>query len=101
IAENAVRNTSTESTPRKTTKPAWKVPEPASKGARARITPAADQAPVQQPPTREDVFGDTPRPVQATELSGQVLSGQALGGTRTLSGTQRVFTGEPISLSLK
>jgi type IV pilus assembly protein PilQ len=83
----------------RTTKPAWKVPEPASKGARARITPAADQAPVQQPPTREDVFGDAPR--QPTELSGQVLSGQPLGGTRTLSGSQRVFTGEPISLSLK
>ena len=82
-------------------KPAWKVPEPASKGARARITPAADQAPVQQPPTREDVFGDAPRQVQPTELSGQVLSGQPLGGTRTLSGSQRVFTGEPISLSLK
>jgi type IV pilus assembly protein PilQ len=82
-------------------KPAWKVPEPASKGARARITPAADQAPVQQPPTREDVFGDAQRPVQSTQLSGQVLSGQPLGGTRTLSGSQRVFTGEPISLSLK
>ena len=81
-------------------KPAWKVPEPASKGARARITPAADQAPVQQPPTREDVFGESPR-TQPTELSGQVLSGQPLGGTRTLSGSQRVFTGEPISLSLK
>ncbi len=101
IAENVARVTTAESAPRKTTKPAWKVPEPASKGARARITPAADQAPVQQPPTREDVFGDAPRPVQPTELSGQVLSGQPLGGTRTLSGTQRVFTGEPISLSLK
>jgi type IV pilus secretin PilQ/predicted competence protein len=107
--EKVARNTAAE-TPRKITnkttasradaKPAWKVPEPASRGARARITPAADQAPVQQPPTREDVFGDT-RPAQPTELSGQVLSGQPLGGSRTLSGSQRVFTGEPISLSLK
>jgi len=100
IAENVVRNPATTDS-RAGAKPAWKVPEPASKGARARITPAADQAPVQQPPTREDVFGDAPRPVQSTELSGQVLSGQPLGGTRTLSGSQRVFTGEPISLSLK
>lgn len=95
-AESAPRKTATRSDP----KQSWKVPEPASKGARARITPAADQAPVQQPPTREDVFSD-PRQVPSTELSGQVLSGQPLGGTRTLSGTQRVFTGEPISLSLK
>jgi len=112
--ETVARNTTAETTPRKTmtksptkatasradAKPAWKVPEPASRGARARITPAADQAPVQQPPTREDVFGEA-RPGQPTELSGQVLSGQPLGGTRTLSGSQRVFTGEPISLSLK
>jgi type IV pilus assembly protein PilQ len=109
--ENVARNTPAAPAPRKATtktasradaKPAWKVP--ASMGARARITPAADQAPVQQPPTREDVFGDAARPaqtVQSTQLSGQVLSGQPLGGTRTLSGTQRVFTGEPISLSLK
>ncbi len=95
-AESAPRKTVTRSDP----KQSWKVPEPASKGARARITPAVDQAPVQQPPTREDVFSD-PRQVPSTELSGQVLSGQPLGGTRTLSGTQRVFTGEPISLSLK
>jgi type IV pilus assembly protein PilQ len=82
-------------------RPAWKVPESASKGARSRITPAADQAPVQQPPTREDVFSDAARQVPTTELSGQVLSGTPLGGSRTLGGSGRVFTGEPISLSLK
>ncbi len=97
-SESVARSTPAETTPRQITnktvakrtepKPAWKVPEPASRGARARITPAADQAPVQQPPTREDVFGDT-RPAQPTELSGQVLSGQPLGGTRTLSGRRR------------
>lgn len=77
-------------------KPAWKVPEPASKGARARITPAADQAPVQQPPTREDVFGDAaPKQAQPTPLGGQNYGG------RTLSSNQRVFNGEPISLTLK
>lgn len=105
--ESVEHTASAERAPRKTTKsradhkPSWKVPEPASKGARARITPAADQAPVQQPPTREDVFGDPAKQAQPTELSGQVLSGQPLGGSRTLSGSQRVFTGEPISLSLK
>lgn len=78
-------------------KPAWKVPEPASKGARSRITPAADQAPVQQPPTREDVFGDAAAPQRST----QALSGQVLSSTRTLSSNERVFNGEPISLTLK
>jgi type IV pilus assembly protein PilQ len=107
IAENAVRAPAPEPAPRRsTTKPtstasksSWKVPEPASKGARSRITPAADQAPVQQPP-REDVFGDA-RQATPTQLNGQVIGGQTLGGSRTLSGQQRVFTGEPISLSLK
>jgi type IV pilus secretin PilQ/predicted competence protein len=93
--------------PRKTAeaaKPSWKVPEPASKGARSRITPAADQAPVQQPPTREDVFGAdvTPQQSQQPQLAqGTTLSGQPLGGSRTLSSNQRVFNGEPISLTLK
>jgi type IV pilus assembly protein PilQ len=77
-------------------KPAWKVPEPASKGARSRITPAADQAPVQQPPTREDVFGEATRPAQPTTLGGTNIS-----GGRMLSGNQKVFNGEPISLTLK
>jgi hypothetical protein len=82
--------------------PAWNVPEtpaPArresvSKGARSRITPAADQAPAQQPPTQEDVFGD----VTIQSQGGPV---QTLAGSRTLSSSQRVFNGEPISLNLK
>jgi type IV pilus assembly protein PilQ len=82
----------------KETKQAWKVPEPASKGARSRITPAADQAPVQQPPTREDVFGDAAAAVVQQTAPTQ---GQNLSGSRNLSGTQRVFNGEPISLTLK
>ncbi|HYC60632.1 MAG TPA: type IV pilus secretin PilQ [Thermoanaerobaculia bacterium] len=79
-------------------KTTWKVPEPASKGARSRITPAADQAPVQQPPTREDVFGEaqTQNTPQLPLAQGQILS-----SSRNLSGTQRVFNGEPISLTLK
>jgi type IV pilus assembly protein PilQ len=93
--------------PRKTAaapKPAWKVPEPASKGARSRITPAADQAPVQQPPTREDVFGADVTPQQSQQpqaAQGTNLSGQVLNSSRTLSSNERVFNGEPISLTLK
>lgn len=98
-----------ERAPQKTQKPqkaqktitspnqSWTVPESASKGARGRITPAADQAPVQQPPTREDVFGDA----AARSAQPTTLSAQTLGGTRTLSSSQRVFNGEPISLTLK
>jgi type IV pilus secretin PilQ/predicted competence protein len=103
VPENTERAAPRKASSKATTdaRPAWKVPESASKGARSRITPAADQAPVQQPPTREDVFGDAARQSQTTELSGQVLSGTPLGGSRTLGGSGRVFTGEPISLSLK
>lgn len=89
--------------PRKTAeapKQAWKVPEPASKGARSRITPAADQAPVQQPPTREDVFGDSVTTPQQTQQP-VPLTGQVLSSSRTLSSNERVFNGEPISLTLK
>ncbi len=99
--ESASRNVPRERTveqtpPSNAAKPAWKVPESASKGARARITPATDQAPVQQPPTSEDVFGDAaPKQAQPTTLGGQNFGG------RTLSGSQRVFNGEPISLTLK
>jgi type IV pilus assembly protein PilQ len=93
IAENVAPRPAT-----KETKQAWKVPEPASKGARSRITPAADQAPVQQPPTREDVFGDAAAAVVQQTAPTQ---GQNLSGSRNLSGTQRVFNGEPISLTLK
>lgn len=96
-SRNVPRERSVEQKPASNAaKPAWKVPEPASKGARARITPAADQAPVQQPPTREDVFGDAaPKQAQPTPLGGQNYGG------RTLSSNQRVFNGEPISLTLK
>jgi type IV pilus secretin PilQ/predicted competence protein len=95
IAENVAPRTPVEST-KSSSKSNWTVPEPASKGARSRITPAADQAPVQQPPTREDIFGDAAAVQQPTPAIGQNLS-----GSRTLSGTARVFNGEPISLTLK
>jgi type IV pilus secretin PilQ/predicted competence protein len=104
--------------------PTWKMPEHASKGAKSVITAPADQAqpettttkrksrnlnaPVTTPtpasagatapaPSAEDVFND-----QATASGGSTttLSG-TLTGTRMLSPTGRVYTGEPISLNLK
>jgi type IV pilus assembly protein PilQ len=78
-------------------KPAWKVPAPASQGARARITPAAEQVPPLQPATQEDVFSDAVAP----QPSNNTARAANLTGSRTLSASQRVFNGEPISLSLK
>src|SRR6185503_7634599 len=72
--------------------PEWKLPEPASKGAR-KVISAPDQAPppATQQTTSEDVFSEPViNPSAVTNLSG-----------RTLSGGPRVFTGEPISLNLK
>ncbi|HEY0160379.1 MAG TPA: type IV pilus secretin PilQ [Thermoanaerobaculia bacterium] len=70
--------------------PTWSVPEPASKGARSRITSAIDQAPPQ-----EDVFAEG-----ATQQTPAVAA-QTLNGTRTLSSGPRQFNGEPLSLNLK
>jgi type IV pilus assembly protein PilQ len=71
--------------------PAWKMPAAASAGAKSVIRAQATQAP---PRPSEDVFNEaaTPAAVQAQAQA------QA---TRTLSGSQRVFTGEPLDLSLK
>jgi type IV pilus assembly protein PilQ len=66
----------------------WKMPEPASKGARQVINAPEDQA----PPATEDVFSNQPAITNAP---------QTLSGTRQLSAGQRVFNGEPISLNLK
>jgi type IV pilus assembly protein PilQ len=80
--------------------PTWRVPEPASKGARKVINAPAEQAaPVQQtPPPSEDVFNEPP-PAQMRVQSGDAA--QTLLSTRTLSAGPRVFNGEPISLNLK
>jgi type IV pilus secretin PilQ/predicted competence protein len=71
----------------------WSVPEPASKGARSRITAPADQAPPQQ----EDVFSEA----QASTAQSPAGAAQTLSGTRTLSQGPRQFNGEPLSLNLK
>ncbi|HEX8253701.1 MAG TPA: type IV pilus secretin PilQ [Thermoanaerobaculia bacterium] len=81
----------------------WAVPEPASKGARSRITPAVDQAPAQRPATQEDVFSDAAvQQQQQTQQAAPAAAVQNLsGGSRTLSGGPRTFNGEPLSLNLK
>jgi type IV pilus secretin PilQ/predicted competence protein len=88
----------------------WKMPQDASQGATAIIhaqdqvppppaprtsrTPTLTSAPAQpMPATVENVFSPAPAPVPAI--------GGALGGSRTLSAGEKVFTGEPISLNLK
>ncbi|HVR37719.1 MAG TPA: type IV pilus secretin PilQ [Thermoanaerobaculia bacterium] len=79
--------------------PTWKVPEPASKGAKKVINAQADQNPPAPAPRRlsssEDVFSDQPdqRPTQT-------LSG-TLRPSRQFTQGARQFTGEPISLNLK
>ena len=78
--------------------PVWKMPEPASKGARPVIRAAADQAPAQRPATQEDVFGAQE---QQQSTATPTSTAQNLSGTRTLSGAPRVFTGEPLSMNLK
>lgn len=77
--------------------PAWKVPEPASKGARPVINAPRDQAPPPQQPTQqEDVFAEASPMRQVPSAASQTLS-----GTRTLSSGPRQFNGEPLSLNLK
>jgi len=80
----------------------WKMPSASTQGARSVINNAVDQvAPVTPPRTTapqpstnvtmgENVFDDAMTQSQPT-----------LQGARTLSGSQRVFTGDPISLTLK
>lgn len=70
----------------------WKMPAQASAGAKSVIRSASAQsAPRQQ---SEDVFNEA-----ATTTPQLAASGQQ--ATRTLSGSQRIFTGEPLDLSLK
>jgi type IV pilus secretin PilQ/predicted competence protein len=69
----------------------WRMPEPASQGARAVINAPQQQVPAQRIPIQEDIFAEPT--VRSTP--------QTLSGTRTLSGAPRVFTGELISLALK
>ena len=72
----------------------WKMPEPASKGARSVINPPQEVAPPASN-QQENVFE---QPAQATIEGGP---GPQTLGTRQLSGGRRVFNGEPISMNLK
>jgi type IV pilus secretin PilQ/predicted competence protein len=69
----------------------WKMPEPASKGARSVINPP-QEVPPPASNQQENVFA---QPGQNAPGQPQQL------GTRQLSGGRRVFTGEPISMNLK
>ena len=73
----------------------WKMPEPASKGARSVINPPQEVAPPAAGNQQENVFAQSPTPTIAGGPQPQTL------GTRQLSGGRRVFTGEPISMNLK
>jgi len=75
--------------------PTWKVPEPASKGARPVISAPAEQTPPMSTTTNEDVFSEAQNAQQPSTAA------VTLSSTRTLSSGPRVFTGEPISLNLK
>jgi type IV pilus assembly protein PilQ len=86
----------------------WKMPERASRGAKPVINAPRDQSPPDSrrsrnsnatTPTGENVFVEQP---DERRPQGQVLStGTATQGGRTLSGSQKVFSGEPLSLNLK
>ncbi len=100
IAATSASTRATAAAPPPVEERAWSVPEPASKGARSRITPAIDQAPAQRPPANEDVFSEAAIEAQQP-VSTQTAAAQNLSGSRTLSGGPRVFNGEPLSLNLK
>ncbi len=70
----------------------WKMPEPASKGARGVINPPQEVAPPNTSNQQlENVFAQPPQP----------STGPQTLGTRTLSSGRKVFNGEPIDLNLK
>lgn len=73
--------------------PVWKMPEPASKGARSVINPPQEVAPPTGTAQQEDVFAQPAQP--------QVTGAPQTISTRQLSGGRRVFNGEPISMTLK
>lgn len=83
----------------------WKMPDDSSSNAVSVInsqgqtpppppTPSTTLTPTPGSTTSENVFSTPPQ-------STQPMVGGALGGTRTLSPGERVYTGEPISLNLK
>ena len=81
----------------------WKMPPNPAAGARQVINSADDQVPPATPPRTTSPQSTTPRPLGENvfdEAASQVQP-TPLSGARTLSGTQRVFTGDPISLNLK
>lgn len=83
----------------------WKMPSSSTEGARLVINNAVDQvAPVTPPRSTAPQASTNVSNVTMGENVFDEAMTQAqppLQGARTLSGTQRVFTGDPISLNLK
>lgn len=82
---------------------AWKMPAGPSAGARQVINSADDQVPPTTPQLQTSPQSTSPRPMGENVFDEAATQTQptSLSGARTLSGTQRVFTGDPISLNLK
>jgi type IV pilus assembly protein PilQ len=80
----------------------WKMPSSSTQGARSVINNAVDQVAPVTPPR-----STAPQPSTNVTMGENVFdeamtrSQPTLQGARTLSGSQRVFTGDPISLNLK
>lgn len=83
----------------------WKMPSSSTEGARLVINNAVDQVAPVTPPrsTAPPASTNTSNVTMGENVFDEAMT-QAqptLQGARTLSGTQRVFTGDPISLNLK
>ncbi|HEU4521910.1 MAG TPA: type IV pilus secretin PilQ [Thermoanaerobaculia bacterium] len=81
----------------------WKMPPSSAAGARQVINSADDQVPPATPPRTTSPQSTTVRPLGENVFDEALTQAEPaqLSGARTLSGTQRVFTGDPISLNLK
>jgi type IV pilus assembly protein PilQ len=81
---------------------AWKMPSSSIEGARQVVNNAVDQVAPVTPPRQT-----SPQPPSNVTMGENVFdeamtqAQPQLQGARTLSGSQRIFTGDPISLNLK
>jgi type IV pilus assembly protein PilQ len=76
-------------------------PAPKKRKTQAATTSPAGGPPALEPlPGAENVFTD-PQPAAATPPVGGTVLSTGAGGRTTLSGSDKVYTGEPLSLNLK
>ncbi|HUP47127.1 MAG TPA: type IV pilus secretin PilQ [Thermoanaerobaculia bacterium] len=90
---------SIEEIPAVAEKATWQMP-PETGQVRQVINSAVDQVPPAMPLTTTSPQS-TVQPMGENVFDEAMAQAQPLSGSRTLSGTQRVFTGDPISLNLK